>query len=481
MQLKEIIKSIGCEIIGDDAVEIKGLSHNSKDTRNGHLFFCLDGTRVDGHNFAFDAYKNGADAVVASRKLNLPKDVTQVIVEDTRKAMSECSGEFYGRPSKKLKIVAITGTNGKTTSSFMMAEILKASGKKVGVIGTNGIFINDKKFESDMTTPDPILLQKTFKDMVDAGVDVVVMEMSAHALQLQKNSGVMCDIVVFTNLTQDHLDYFKTMEKYGGAKKKLFNSKFARCAVLNAEDSFSNEIIKDIDIPFITVGLSSSADFYASMVKHNNFGQEYIYNTGANKLKIELNMEGQFNVLNSLGAIVACELLGVHYKDAVTGLKNLKQVPGRFNTYSVNGKKFVVDYAHTPDGLENILTATREILDKNGKLVSVFGCGGNRDKLKRPIMGEISTRLADVTIITSDNPRFENPVDIINDIACGANKDSIYLIEPDREKAIKLAYNISGLNDIVVVSGKGAENYIDINGQKKEYSDGEVIKELGGE
>ena len=258
-----------------------------------------------------------------------------------------------------------------------------------------------------------------------------------------------------------------------------FSSSSSKFAVLNMDDPFSNEIIKTIDIPYVTVSINKNSDLIAREIKHNEIGQEYILSCDGEEISIAINLDGKFNVSNSIGAIAAAKAIGVSNEAIVSGLKNLKQVSGRFNTFFVGGKKFVVDYAHTPDGLENILNAAREILDPKGKLISVFGCGGNRDALKRPIMGEISTRLADVTIITSDNPRLENPLDIISQIEKGIN-GGVYLIEPDRAKAIKLAYNIATLNDLIVVSGKGAEDYMDVQGKKVHYNDGEVILGLGG-
>ena len=479
MVLKEVLKNIDCEIYGDCEIEVSELCHESGKAKEGSMFFCLKGTNIDGHDFALDAYKNGSNTIVTNKLLDLPKDVVQVLVKNTRETMSKSACNFYRNAGKDMIIVSITGTNGKTTSTFMLASILKSAGFKVGVIGTNGIIINGQKFESNMTTPDPILLQKTLKDMRDSGVQVVVMEMSAHALELQKNSGLMSDIAVFTNLTQDHLDYFKTMKNYGEAKKRLFSSSSSKFAVLNMDDPFSNEIIKTIDIPYVTVSINKNSDLIAREIKHNEIGQEYILSCDGEEISIAINLDGKFNVSNSIGAIAAAKAIGVSNEAIVSGLKNLKQVSGRFNTFFVGGKKFVVDYAHTPDGLENILNAAREILDPKGKLISVFGCGGNRDALKRPIMGEISTRLADVTIITSDNPRLENPIDIISQIEKGIN-GGIYLIEPDRAKAIKLAYNIATLNDLIVVSGKGAEDYMDVQGKKVHYNDGEVILGLGG-
>lgn len=483
MLLSKIIKNIDCEIINKniEEIDVSGLSHESNKVSKNNMFICLSGTNFDGHDFVFDAIKNGANVIVSERPLNLPSNITNIITKDTRKFMSLSAVNFYENPSKDLKIISVTGTNGKTTTTYMIDSICKSAGLKTGIIGTNGVLIDGQKFETNMTTPDPIELQKILVFMKNKGVDVVSMEMSAHALELQKNWGVMSDVAVFTNLTQDHLDYFKTMENYGNAKKKLFTPEFAKFAVINADDDFSKNIITDIKIPFVTTGIESLCHFKAGDIRNEKIGQSYVLSCNDNDINIKINLDGKFNISNSIGAIAVAKRLGISYEYIKRGLENLKLVPGRFNSFCIAGKKFIVDYAHTPDGLENILSATREILINNAKLISIFGCGGNRDALKRPIMGEISSRLADITIITSDNPRFEYPLDIISQIEKGMEKGSEYYIEPDRRKAIKLGFNLANPNDIIVVSGKGAEDYMDKCGEKTHFSDSEEIINLGSE
>ena len=468
-------------LFGDDDIDVLGLEHNSSKVKKGDMFFCLKGTTSDGHNFVYEAIKNGARAIVSEKRIETPKNVANIVVGNTRRAMSEMASEFYSNPSKDMLVVSITGTNGKTTTSYMLASIFEAARKKVGVIGTNGVLVGGKKIETAMTTPDPIELQKIFAYMREKGVEVIVMEMSAHALFYQKNWGVMSDISIFTNLSEDHLDFFANMEKYGKAKKMLFSSKASKVAVINMDDSFAQSIIKDIDIPYLTVSKQATADCFATSII-NNFSNQTFDACGKDwKIKVNINMGGLFNISNALCAIGAARLCGISNQDIVLGLSNLQSVPGRFNIKFARGKKFIIDYAHTPDGLENILKACRELLsNKESKLISVFGCGGNRDALKRPIMGDISTRLADVTIITSDNPRLENPQEIIEEIESGVTTEAVYYKEVDRVKAIQLAEKLAGSEDIIVISGKGIENYMDIGGKKIPYSDQSVIDELGG-
>lgn len=482
MKLSELLKGTDYKILGQKQdCEVLGIKHQSEDIKNDDMFFCLKGSKQDGHDFALEATQHGASVIVSERDLNLPKDIINVVTNDTRKAMAIVSSNFYKNPSKDMQVVMVTGTNGKTTTTYLLDSICKSAGKNSAIIGTNGAIVNGKVIQTNMTTPDPIELQKLLRYMKDRGVEVVIMEMSAHALELQKNSGIMSDISIFTNLTQDHLDYFLSMKNYGEAKQKLFNSKASKFAVLNIDDNFSKEIIKTIDIPYFSTSINADADFTAMDIKSEKAGQTFKLYTDNCLHEIALNLDGRFNVSNSLGAIAAANKLGISYKNIISGLQSLKSVPGRFNSFLINGKKFIVDYAHTPDGLENILKAGRQLLRSNGKLISIFGCGGNRDKLKRPIMGQISSRLSDITIITSDNPRLENPLDIISDIENGVESGANYYIEPDRRKAIKLGFNLASQNDIIIVSGKGAEDYIDIGGVKTHYADSETIEELGRE
>lgn len=477
MKLSKVLSNVDTKGEYDD-IEIEGLYHNSKEVKDGGLFFAIDGTKVSGREFALEAVKRGAKVIISSSKIEgLPSEVINLVSEDTRLAMSLCASNFYEEPSRDMFVLGVTGTNGKTTTTFMLESVFKEAGNKVGVIGTNGVFIDDKKIDSNLTTPDPIYLQKTLAKMREEGVDVVAMEVSAHALELKKTRGVMTDIALFTNLTQDHLDFFSNMQSYGEAKAKLFEEGMSRFGVVNIDDSFGRYLQNAASVPILTYSQKkeSGADIIADKVRHNTTNQTFDVITPKGRIKITLNLCGGFNISNALGVITAALMSGIELGAIKKGLEKLEMVEGRFNTYDVNGVRVVIDYAHTPDGLMNILSATREIT--SGKLISVFGCGGNRDRGKRPIMGEISEKLADYTIVTSDNPRFEKPEDIANDILEGM-KTSSHLVSLDRKKAIKLAVAMANEGDSVVIAGKGAEPYLDMLGVKTPYEDKKVVEEI---
>lgn len=486
MKLSKVLEGVDYIFRGEEIdKEIKGLFHNSKEVKSGGMFFAIPGINVNGSNFVNEAVRNGAKVIVSSSYLDVPDEVINIVTDDVRKAMSLASNNFFGKPSQDMFVIGVTGTNGKTTSTFMLESIFKEAGQKVGVIGTNGIFIDGKKYNSDFTTPDPIILHKALAKMKREGVDVVVMEVSAHALALQKIRGVMTDIALFTNLTQDHLDFFKNMDDYADTKASFFTDGYARFGVVNLDDEVGREIFERSTIPVLTYSreklsygneILRNADIIAKNEKHNINNQRFIVNTPKGEESIELNLAGGFNVSNALGVISAGLMAGIDLKTIALGLKKLQKVDGRFNTYDVNGVRVIIDYAHTPDGLQNILKSAREIT--KGRVVSVFGCGGNRDSLKRPVMGQISEELADFTIITSDNPRFEDPEEIAKQIEKGMRRTAPYSIVLDRKEAINHAINIAKRGDTVVIAGKGAEPYIDQNGIKTPYEDRKVVEEI---
>ena len=364
MKLKDLLVDIDyiCDERTNLDIDIKGLEHNTNQVKKDFMFFCLEGKNIDGHKLYHLALNLGASVFVSNKKLILPDGVVNIIVKDTREAMAKISSVYYGYPSKDMCIVSFTGTNGKTTSTYFLNSILNFANVKTGIIGTNGVFFNNKKIVTNMTTPDPIELHKILKRMKDSGVRVVIMEMSAHALKLQKNRGLMSDIAVFTNLSQDHLDYFIDINDYGNAKKKLFKKDSSRFAILNMQDKFSSEIILDIDIPYFSFGVEDTCDFQIVNIEQLEKGQKF-------KLKYEdsiseyfINIDGCFNVFNAVGAIIASKKLGVDDNAIKGGLKKLKSVEGRFNSFNYNGVKFIVDFAHTPDGFENILKAKNRSL-----------------------------------------------------------------------------------------------------------------------
>ena len=474
MKLFRLLKNYKCRLVGNMSVEIAGLYHKDTEVQNGGLFFCLRGTNVDGTDYVKSAINNGAVAIVTEHEIQKLPGITQVIVKNVRETMSVLACEFYGNPAKKMKIIGVTGTNGKTTISTMIANVLEFSGKKVGLIGTNGIFISGKKYNAFMTTPDPIILQYYFAKMAKARCEYVCMEVSAHALDQDRVNGFKFDLAIFTNLSEDHLDYFKTMEKYLESKAKLFLPQRSKYALINIDDLAGRFLTECINIPFKTYSINEKSSYFASEIKEFETSQEFCFN---NHEWFLINMMGRFNVSNALAAISALRHFGIEIHSIKQAFEKMEPVEGRFNLKVIDRVKVVVDYAHTPDGLENLLNATRQFAKKN-KVVVVFGCGGNREVQKRPKMGEIATRLADFVIITSDNPRFEKREDIAKDIEKGI-ESSNYLIELDRGSAIKKAVQMCEAGDVVVLAGKGSENYIDENGEKLPYSDFDEIEKLG--
>ena len=477
MKLFELTKNLECQIYGDEEIEIEDIVYDSRKVKNGTMFVCLKGENADGHDYIKSAEQKGAKVVVCERKMEV--DVTQVVCRSTRKALSILFANFYSNPQKDLKMIAITGTNGKTTSSFLIKNILEEAGKTVGLIGTQGAFIGQQFFETGMTTPDPEMLFKLLFEMKENGLEFVVMEASAHALELDKLEGIVFEVGLFTNFTQDHLDFFGTMEKYKQSKLKLFSSKMIKSAVLNFDDPVGKEIAECIDVPYVSYGLYSPCDIFAIDVSRKISKTEYVVNLLDNVFDVRSNLLGEFNIYNSLGSAGTCALLGVNERDIKKGLESLKSVPGRLNSIQLsNGATAIIDFAHTPDGVEKVLTALSNMPFK--RIITVVGCGGNRDKSKRPQMGKIAEDLSDFVVLTSDNPRFENPELIIDDIEFGMRK-STHTRFADRTIAVRHAIEISRSGDAIAILGKGAEEYQDINGVKSPYNDFEVVRDIDEE
>ena len=462
-----------------EKVSIEHLTIDSRQCRKGSLYFAIPGTRVDGHDFVAEAYARGAAAVV-EHIVDCP--IPQFVVENTRRSMALAAENFYGQPASKLTMIGVTGTNGKTSVTFMIRAIARACGIPCGVIGTGGIFAQEEKLPIAIltsTTPDPIELQYALAEMVKRGIRWVVMEATAHALDLDKLVGMRFASVGFTNLTQDHLDYFQTMERYGAAKKKLFTSSLACRGAVNLNDAFSAHLLHDADIPLLTYALDAPADLTARDIAPGTAETTFILETEGKRLPARLRTTGLFNVSNALCAIACCMQAGLSAEDCVTGLTGFSSVPGRFEAVPTGEKGFsvIVDYAHTPDGLENVLSAIRQF--KRGRLICVFGCGGNRDAAKRPIMGETAGKSADFCILTSDNPRFEEPEDILDAIEEGIRRTACpYVRQADRRKALALALDTARPGDVIAVCGKGDEDYQEIRGVKHHFSDREEITAL---
>lgn len=482
MLLKDLIKGekivkLLCEDLEWESVCVNGLSDDSRLVRKGDLFFCRRGIHYDTHDFAEEAIRRGAVALVCEREL--PFSLPQIIVNDGRESMARMASAFYGKPSKQLKIIGITGTNGKTTATYMLSSILRSAGKEVGVIGTLGIYYGKKRIAPELTTPDPIYLQSALADMAKEGVEYVVMEVSAHALYYKKDASIEYSACVFTNFTQDHLDFFPSMQEYGEAKKTLFSAQKCEICVLNGDDAFGREIGASRD-GAVYYGLETPCDSFAMVEKESVYGSEIILNILDDIGRVKLPMMGRHNVYNALAAATCARTLGISIRKIERGLNELPPVKGRLELIGEhNGAQIFVDFAHTPDGLEKSLRELRK--HTKNRLICLFGCGGNRDKSKRPIMGETVGRTADFAVLTSDNPRYEDPMDIICAIEKGYRKSSNrYAIVPDREKAIEYALGLLADGDILLAAGKGGEAYQEIMGIKYLLSDDDIIKKLIG-
>lgn len=457
---------------GDLDIDIQNIMIDNANKLPNSIYFCYQGVNADGHNYFQEAISNGAVALIVERFL--PTNITQIKVNNVRQIISIICSNFYDNPQTKLKIIGVTGTNGKTTTTFMIREMLKAAGHKVGIIGTTAIYINEIFYPTTLTTPDPLTLFTTFNNMLNAGVEYVVMEVSAHAIDLYKINGIKFEVGVFTNLTQDHLDYFKDIKTYAECKQKFLTSKYCNNCVINVDDKYGRDYFHACDTKKFTYAIMNPSDVFALNIKMNLEGSNFVTNLFDDILRCETSLAGKFNVYNSLAALTCCKVLGLDNKSIVMGLENLKKVDGRFNVLDINTPyKIVIDYAHTPDGIENILKNVKALT--KGKLITVFGCGGNRDATKRPIMGKVACKYSNLVIITSDNPRFENPYTIIDQIK-QATTGEVLVIE-NRKEAIIKALNSAFISDTVVILGKGCEDYQEINGIKYPFSDERVVRE----
>lgn len=477
-KLTECLKDVEIIFNGDWDREIFALNTDSrKKTVNG-LFICLSGENADGHAFAQEAVKNGATAIVVERQLKV--DIPQILVKDMRKALGLLASVFYGEPTKKIKVIGITGTNGKTTTSYMLASILEKAGKRVGIIGTLGVRYGGKTLPATLTTPDPIELHHIFADMLLRGVEYVVMEVSAHALYYKKTVGIPFVACIFTNFTQDHLDFFKTMSAYKQAKMRLFEDNPDCIAVLNGDEETGREIGRQREEVSATrtlyFGLNSPADAFAVITEENLYGSECMLNLNDLLCRVSLSMTGRHNIYNALASALCAVELGVDTEAIFKGLSQLQGVEGRLERVGDwKGAQIYVDFAHTPDGLGKSIEALKPHC--KGRLVCLFGCGGNRDKSKRSLMGEIAGKKSDFCVLTSDNPRYEDPLDIIDEIEKGYRRFSLrYVVVPDRKKAIEYALDFLREDDVLLVAGKGGENYQEIMGIKYPFNDKAIIE-----
>ncbi|MGH2858319.1 MAG: UDP-N-acetylmuramoyl-L-alanyl-D-glutamate--2,6-diaminopimelate ligase [Solirubrobacteraceae bacterium] len=474
MLLRELLP--GAAVTGPDSGEITALAYDNRTVEPGTLFFCVPGFTRDGHEFAPDAVARGAAGLVVERRLGL--GVPEALVSDARAAMATAAAAFYGDPTARLLVAGVTGTNGKTTSAFLIRALLEAGGHRTGLLGTVKSVIGGSEQEVQRTTPEAIDLQRTFRQMLDGGDSACAIEVSSHALELHRADSIHFAAALFTNLTQDHLDFHPTMEDYFLAKRRLFVDARSASAIVNVDDTYGARLAAELPAA-ITFALRADADYRAVDVASGLDGSRFRVLAPDAEMELRSPLRGEFNVYNVLGALAVARTLGVADDACVEAIASAGQVPGRFETVDA-GQPFavLVDYAHTPDSLQNVLRAARELT--SGRLHVVFGCGGDRDRGKRPLMGEIARRLADRVIVTSDNPRSEDPEAIIAEILAGTGEDVIN--DPDRRAAIAVAVAGAEPGDAVVIAGKGHEQGQELAaGVKVPFDDVTVAREaLGG-
>lgn len=483
MLLNELLKLLEeYKSVNFKNVEIKGLSYNSNTTKAGDMFICIKGEMSDGHKYAKSAVEKGAVALFCEEETEL--DVPQIIVKDTKRTMANIAAAFYKEPSKEINLIGVTGTNGKTTVTHILQKIFEKNGEKCAIIGTLGYKLSskDEYKETKHTTPQPPELQKDLRMMADSGIKNVVTEVSSHSLEQRRVGCCEFKGAIHTNLTQDHLDYHITMRNYFKAKSILFKElKEGSFAVINADDEYAEEFKKSVPqgVRIITYGIKNEADIKASETLFGVDGTKVKISYNGRSREINLQLNGMFSVYNTLAAYSAAIALGINEETIKEALEETKCVAGRFER--VNKKPLViVDYAHTPDGLENVLKAARELTPKGSDLICLFGCGGDRDTTKRPKMGKIADELSDKVVITSDNPRSEDPQLIISDIITGiktVDTQRIF-VEPDRGKAIKFLKDISKENDVIVIAGKGHEDYQILKDETIHFDDREEAKKI---
>lgn len=470
MLIKDLISNAN-SIYGN--IDVCGITSDSRKVEKGFAFVCVRGAVADGHSFANSAVEKGAAVIIAEEDVGVEN---QIIVNDTHKVYAEMCANWFGNPVKSLTVVGVTGTNGKTSITYMLKSILEQNGKKVGLIGTIQNMIGDEVFEAKNTTPGVYELQELFSKMRDAGCTYVIMEVSSHALDQGRVEGISFDLALFTNLTQDHLDYHKTMENYLLAKRKLFEN--CKTAVINFDDQSSEKLIEGLDCKVVSYSLQSDNSTYtAKNVKYRSDGIEYEFVGFDAITRIKLSTGGKFSVYNSMCAAAAALLLGCPLCSVSEGLAKISGVKGRAEVVPT-GRDFtvIIDYAHTPDGLKNVLSTFCEC--KSNRLVSLFGCGGDRDSGKRPLMGEIAARLSDFVIVTSDNPRTENPSDIIKDILKGMKDTKTpYVVIENRIEAIRFAIKNAQSGDIIILAGKGHETYQILGTETIHLDEREIVRD----
>ena len=480
MKLQDLLKNIDVtKIEGENNPDVTGVFTDSRKAISGSVFIALKGVQVDGHQYINNALDLGATIIIHEEKIDTSKEsITYVKVKDGADAAGKIAAHWYGDPSGKLKVVGVTGTNGKTTTATLLYEMFRKLGYKAGLLSTVANYIDGAVFHATHTTPDPISLNEMLKKMVDAGCEYAFMEVSSHAIHQKRISGLKFEGGIFTNITQDHLDYHKTMAEYLKAKKMFFdNLPETAFALTNIDDKNGLVMLQNTKAKKHTYSVQSLADYKAKIIEKHFDGTAI----EINGKELQVQFVGVFNVYNLLAVYGATMLLGQDSDQALLTLSTLKPVSGRFETIrSPEQYTAIVDYAHTPDALTNVLEAIHEVLEGNGRVITVVGCGGNRDKTKRPIMAREAVRLSDQVILTSDNPRYEEPQAIINDMADGLNSQQMKktLLIVEREQAIKTACTLAKPGDVVLIAGKGHEDYQDVKGVKHHFDDKEIVKNI---
>jgi len=475
MELATLLKNIPVLSKNVDLnLEVNDISINSKEVKQGDMFICLSGKKADGHDFIKEAHESGAAVFVVQKKPEYP--VPYVLVENTRKAYSLLCQNFFRNPAKNLKLIAVVGTNGKTSTAHIINDILTFAGFKTGLIGTLGHFILNEKVSESLTTPDPYEFNKLLFQMICKGVEIAVMEVSAHAIALEKLFGIKFDAAILTNVTQDHLDYFPTFEDYVNTKLSFFNPNNVKMAIVNADDKWGARLAAEIKIPCVTYALDNPCDVFAIDVFLDIDGTRLVVNLFDEILELKSSLYGMFNVYNLLSALIAASGMGVSAETLRQAVRRIKPIDGRFNILRNSKGMIIIDYAHTPDGLQNLLTTARAIT--KARLITVFGCGGDRDRAKRKLMGQIASSLSELVVLTSDNPRGEKPESIISEIEQGVSGCDKKIIA-HRGDAISYALSEMQEGDTVVIAGKGAENYMEIRGKKIPFSDLEQVLKRG--
>lgn len=467
------------KVIGNDDLSINEIHFDSRLIKPSDVFVALRGTQVDGHNFVETTIQNGAIAIICE---NLPDElhdhVTYIKVENSNEALAILSCNFYDNPSRKLKLVGITGTNGKTSTVTMLYNLFESLGYKAGLLSTINVKIHDKESTATHTTPDALAINKTINEMVEAGCDYCFMEVSSHALVQHRVTGLDFDIAIFSNITHDHLDYHHTFAEYIKAKKIFFdNLKPEAIAIINADDKNGGVMVQNCKAAIKNFSLNKLTDFKGKILENSFEG----LNISINGTEVWIPLAGKFNAANILAVYSAAICLGAIETEILRVLSNIKTAEGRFDVVrSKNGLTAIIDYAHTPDALKNVLTTIADINEGGGRVITVVGAGGNRDKTKRPEMAQIASNLSDMIILTSDNPRFEEPEDIIRDMEAGIpierRRKAMSII--NRREAIKTAVNMASQGDVIMIAGKGHEKYQDVKGVKTHFDDKEIINEL---